>query len=146
MLILSDTNLLLRSVQRSHPACRVARRALSALYRDGHTLCLTLQNMAEFWNVCTRPIHVNGMGLGIAATDRFVGRLERLFSILPDSIEVFQIWRQLVVEHSVIGVQVHDARLVATMKAHNIRQIITFNVQDFARYRDIEVVHPDAIK
>ena len=102
--------------------------------------------MAEFWNVCTRPIHVNGMGLGIAATDRFVGRLERLFSILPDSIEVFQIWRQLVVEHSVIGVQVHDARLVATMKAHNIRQIITFNVQDFARYRDIEVVHPDAIK
>ena len=101
--------------------------------------------MAEFWNVCTRPLSANGFGIGIAATDRHVTRLERLFTTLPDSIEVFRVWRKLVVEHNVVGVQVHDARLVAVMKAYSVRKIITFNVQDFTRYRDIDIVHPDDV-
>jgi hypothetical protein len=68
------------------------------------------------------------MGFSIESTDRYVIRLERFFTILPDSMQVIQSWRQLVVAHAVRGVQVHDTRLVATMKAYNIPQIVTFNV------------------
>jgi predicted nucleic acid-binding protein len=39
-------------------------------------------------------------------------------------------------------VKVHDARLVAAMKAHGIGRILTFNGEDFERYPDIEVVIP----
>lgn len=65
MRVLVDTNVLIRSVQKSHPACRAARRALVTLYREGHELFLATQNVAEFWNVCTRPVDVNGLGLSI---------------------------------------------------------------------------------
>jgi predicted nucleic acid-binding protein len=45
----------------------------------------------------------------------------------------------------VIGVQVHDARLVSVMKAYDIRQIVTFNTGDFTRYAGIEPIHPDKV-
>jgi len=114
--VLIDTNILLRAVQPSHPGNRTARMAFLALHRNGHTMCLTLQNLTEFWNVCTRPQAVNGMGSALKA--QYVARLERFFTILPDSMQVIQRWRQLVVARAVRGVQVHDTRLVATMKAY----------------------------
>lgn len=114
MRILVDTNILLRAVQHSHPLCRTARMAIRSFHRDGYRVFLTLQNLAEFWNVCTRPTNVSGMGL----------------------------WRRLVVTHAVRGVQVHDARLIAVMETYAIQRIATFNAGDFARYPGIEVVHP----
>jgi predicted nucleic acid-binding protein len=51
-----------------------------------------------------------------------------------------------VIENRASGVQVHDARLVALMKVHGIRQIVTFNVGDFTRYAGIDVIHPDKIR
>ncbi|MDE0684684.1 MAG: hypothetical protein OXI63_17325 [Candidatus Poribacteria bacterium] len=73
--------------------------------------------------------------------------LEMLFPLLPDSSTVYPMWRQLVVKYDVSGVQVHDARLVAAMIAHNVKHILTFNVTDFQRYTDegIEVVNPGAV-
>ena len=145
MRVLVDTNVLLRSVQKSHPACRIARRALVTMYRDGHELFLATQNVAEFWNVCTRPVDVNGFGLSIQGADRYTAQLERFFDILPDSIPAFHLWRKLIVDHAVMGSKVHDARLVAVMGTSDIQRIVTFNVADFTRFPGIEVLHPDNI-
>src|SRR5450759_2386491 len=131
MRILLDTNVLVRAVQRSHPACRMAVHAVKTLHGQQHVLCVTPQNVAEFWNVCTRPAVVNGLGLSVTATDRYASRLERMFLVLPDSMETFREWRRLVVQHNVIGAKVHDTRLVATMKVHGLDRILTFNMQDF---------------
>ena len=54
---------------------------------------------------------------------------------------VYDEWRRLVVAHSVSGIQVHDARLVAAMRVHRIKHILTLNTQDFGRYPDITFVH-----
>jgi predicted nucleic acid-binding protein len=43
------------------------------------------------------------------------------------------------------GVQVHDARLAAAMRVPGIQRILTFNERDFARYPDIQAVHPQAL-
>src|ERR1035441_7362984 len=85
MRILLDTNVLVRAVQRSHPACRMAADAVKTLHGEQHILCVAPQNVAEFWNVCTRPAVVNGLGLSVVATDRYASRLERMFLLLPDS-------------------------------------------------------------
>lgn len=76
MRVLVDTNVLLRSVQESHPSCRSARLALVALYRGGHDLFLATQNVAEFSNVCTRLQAVNGMGFTTEQTDRYTLQME----------------------------------------------------------------------
>jgi predicted nucleic acid-binding protein len=143
MHLLIDTNLLVRSVQRSSNASNTARSALLSLYRGEHRLFLTPQNLAEFWNVCTRPQNANGLGLTVQEAHRRTYRLERVFTVLPDSLLTFHIWRDLVVKYEVKGAKVHDARLVATMMANRIPQIVTFNTSDFTRYSGIEAVHPE---
>jgi predicted nucleic acid-binding protein len=62
MPVLVDTKILVRAVQRNHPLMRTARQALRSLVQDGEELCVTNQNIAEFWNVCTRPADANGLG------------------------------------------------------------------------------------
>jgi predicted nucleic acid-binding protein len=71
-----------------------------------------------------------------------LARIERIFPLLPEVPEIYAEWRRLVVTHEVMGIQVHDARLVAAMRVHGISHILTFNTQDFRRYADITVVHP----
>ena len=44
-----------------------------------------------------------------------------------------------------MGVNVHDARLVATMLVHGLTHIVTFNIRDFTRYTEITAVHPREI-
>jgi predicted nucleic acid-binding protein len=55
MRILVDTNVLLRAIQPDSPSCAPARSALKILHRENHELCLTPQNVREFWNACTVP-------------------------------------------------------------------------------------------
>ncbi len=55
--------------------------------------------------------------------------------------EVFSRWLELVTTHDVKGKQIHDARLAASLKAHNIETLPTLNSDDFKRY-DVNVVHP----
>jgi predicted nucleic acid-binding protein len=145
MRILVDTNILLRAVHLRHPAARIAINAIKTLHRQQHALCLAPQNIVEFWNVCTRPVDVNGLGLSVAGTDRYVQKLKRIFTVVQDSLQTFQSWHELVVRHSIIGSKVHDARLVAIMRVHGIGSILTFNVKDFTRYNGIAVIPPDEV-
>lgn len=142
MKYLLDTNILLRLVEPNHRQHKEASEALKTLRQQNNTFYILLQNVSEFWNVCTRPADKNGLGLSIDETDRQLKRFERLFNFLPDIEEVYRNWRELVVSHSVSGVKVHDAKIAAAMKAHNIENLLTFNTKDFKRYPDIKAVEP----
>ena len=145
MAYLADTNILLRLLQRSDPEHWLVRAALRTLHGRGERICFAPQNLVEFWCVCTRPTSANGFGLTVAETDRRARVIERLFVLLPDGPAVHAQWRHLVVAHAVSGVQVHDARLVALMRVHGLRSLLTFDVADFARYPGISAVHPQDI-
>jgi predicted nucleic acid-binding protein len=107
-----------------------------------NSLCYAAQNLVEFWNVCTRPVLSNGFGLSTSETEDRAKLIEAGFRFLPDGERVHSEWSRLVVEHSVAGVQVHDARLVASMLIHGIEHILTLNDRDFGRYSRISAVHP----
>lgn len=145
MRYLTDTNILLRLIQTQSPHHPEAKNAVDKLLKNGDTLFLTLQNISEFWNVCTRPLDKNGLGFSPAKTDSELSIIEQVFDLLPDTIEVYKNWRELVINHSVLGVQVHDAKIVAAMKAHNIQNLLTFNAKDFKRYTDIQAIEPKDI-
>jgi predicted nucleic acid-binding protein len=144
---LVDTNILLRFADRSHFLHPLIRTAVRKLRQDGHKLHITSQNCIEFWNVATRPIEKNGFGLTPSDAERLLKLLERLFPLLPDYSEVYQEWRRLVIKFAVSGVQVHDARLVASMKIHVISYILTLNGADFKRYipEGIVAVAPESV-
>jgi predicted nucleic acid-binding protein len=135
MLILADSGILLRFLERTDPQHAAVRQAVRTLRSRGDQVTTSPQNAAEFWNVCTRPATARGgFGLTVSEADRRLRIVERLFPILPDHPATYTLWRRLVITHAVQGVQVHDARLVAYMQAHAIGHILTLNSGDFARY------------
>lgn len=142
MNFLTDTNILLRLVEPNSPHHAEAKNAVDKLLKRGDTFFITLQNVSEFWNVCTRPLDKNGFGFSISETEAELSKIEQVFDLLPDTIEVYRNWREFVVKHSVSGVQVHDAKIAAAMKGHNIENLLTFNAKDFKRYTDIKAVEP----
>lgn len=144
MSVLVDTNVLLRRVQRSHPSHAVAVESVARLVAAGEPVYFTLQNIAEFWNVATRPAEHNGFGFSPVAALAEVANIEEDLELLPDTAQLYAEWKRLVVRHNVIGVKVHDARLVAAMNVHGVQRLLTFNTGDFIRY-GIEVVQPAAV-
>lgn len=144
-LCLLDRNILIRWVQPNDPDYALVERALEHLAREGTVFCYTSQNLAEFWNACTRPIDRNGYGLTPTETDRRAKLFESRLRLLPDNLLVHQEWRQILVSLGVSGIQVHDARLAAAMRVHAVARILTFNDHDFARYSGVEAIHPRTI-
>lgn len=143
---LVDTGVLLRFLLRSDPAYAAVRQAVRLLKTRREHLVTTSQNIAEFWNVCTRPPTARGgLGMSVEATERRVRLLERHFHVLPDSSAVYPHWKTLVLAHSISGVQVHDARLVAAMIVHGVSHVLTLNIRDFARYPNITAVAPEHV-
>jgi predicted nucleic acid-binding protein len=63
MHVLVDTNILLRSAQPSHPLCPQATHAVSMLLRQNDAVFFCSENIAEFWNVATRPAEMNGSAM-----------------------------------------------------------------------------------
>jgi predicted nucleic acid-binding protein len=45
-----------------------------------------------------------------------------------------------------MGKSAHDARLVASMRAHGLTAILTFDRTGFSRYPGIEVIHPEQVE
>jgi predicted nucleic acid-binding protein len=143
---LIDTGVLLRLVNRSDPSHADIRRALRELRARGESLVVTAQNLVKFWNVCTRPESTRGgYGLPVELAERKLRLLERVFALLPDAPAVNPEWRRLVVGNGIVGVQVHDARLVAMMKTNGVANILTLNARDFGRYDGIHATSPSTV-
>jgi len=141
-LCLVDSNFLIRWVQPDDANFPLIAASLQKLEASGTILCYVSQNLGEFWNALTRPADRNGYGLTPERADRRATEVEARFRMLPDSPLVYHRWRKLLVNSRVSGAQVHDARLVASMHVYDVKRILTFNIKDFARFNDIEAVHP----
>jgi hypothetical protein len=69
MLYLIDTGVLLRLFNRADASHLAIRRCLRELKMAGHRLAVSPQNIAEFWNVSTRPETARGgYGLSVEGT------------------------------------------------------------------------------
>ncbi|HLJ85770.1 MAG TPA: type II toxin-antitoxin system VapC family toxin [Candidatus Angelobacter sp.] len=142
---LVDTNILLRMTRRSDPQHQLVDAALAQLAGQATILHYTHQNIAELWNAMTRPLDRNGFGLPVADAEREVRAIETGMILLPDSDAVYREWRKIVVQHSILGIQVHDARLAAAMYVHRVSHILTLNVTDFGRFSGLTAVHPSSL-
>jgi predicted nucleic acid-binding protein len=143
MAYLIDTNCFLRLAETNAPNRNSVLNALKKLHSSGEVLCYSPQVIAEFWNVATRPSSARGgLGLAVEGTERKVQLIEKHCRLLPDSLATFIEWRRLVSDLKIAGVQVHDARLVASMIVHRVSHLLSLNDRDFLRYSSIKVVNP----
>lgn len=143
MACLIDTGVLSRAFDVAYPGYRQVRRSLRTLWKGQTRLIVTLQNVAEFWNVSTRPIDKNGYGLSAERVSKRLVLIERMFEIVTEDDSSYRHWKDLLSIHSITGVAVHDARLVSVMLANDVLTILTLNERDFRRYTAITVITPD---
>jgi len=61
---------------------------------------------------------------------------------LPDNLATFSEWQKLVSHYKIVGLQVHDTKIVASMNIHKISTLVTFNEKDFKRFTMIKVINP----
>jgi predicted nucleic acid-binding protein len=145
---LLDSNILLRTTEQDAPQRAIALAAVETLQRQGTEIFITPQNLIEFWAVATRPQGAsNGLGMSLEEAEGFIEQFLSIYSLAKDTSPVFEEWLLLVKTFGVSGKPVHDARLVAVMKAHGTGQMLTFNTGHFQRYAGptLMFLHPDDV-
>ena len=135
-----DTSVLARTLQPHHALYPVADRALEILLKAGRELVVFPQILVELWVVATRPPAANGLGMKPAQVSTDLSRLRDMLVLLPESPAIYPAWETLVVSHEVVGKSAHDARIVAAMQVHGIREILTFDRTGFSRYCGVSVL------
>jgi predicted nucleic acid-binding protein len=133
MACLIDTSVLARLANIADASNPVARQAVLELRRGGQRLHVSPQILIEFRCVATRPAVVNGLGLSAEEAERRARGFEAAFPLLPDTPEIYPLWKALVSTRGVVGKQVHDARLVAVCQSYKISHLLTFNAGHFRR-------------
>jgi predicted nucleic acid-binding protein len=143
MLILVDTNVLLRVIEPKHSQHQDALTAIRMLRQAEHELCVCPQIHYEFWVAATRSAAQNGLGLAPGDATALLQRFgPPWIRLLRDERTIYEHWRELVATYHVQGKQAHDARLVAAMLRHGVRCLLTFNQADFQRYSSIQLIDP----
>jgi predicted nucleic acid-binding protein len=148
MRYLIDTGILLRLVDTQDPHHALVQSVFETLGNQGDDLYITTQNVAELWNVATRPLANNGLNLPPAAISQlFQQAIEPFCTIITELDSMPSEFRRLLLQYSIVGKQVHDARLVAMMLVSQIENILTLNDRDFQRYtpEGINIVTPGSI-
>lgn len=140
--VLLDTNVLLEATTPARAHHRAARRVLDDWPNRGVQLCVSGQILREYLVVATRDPGVNGLGLAVgdalANVAAFTGRCR----FLAEGREVAERLGRLLREARCSGKQVHDANVVATCLAHGVDSLVTANLRDFERFRNLVEVKP----
>lgn len=134
-----DTNILIYATDPQSPWHTVAEQALEHAQRTNWLLCISQQVVREYLSAATRATLNSAVNIDDIIQNIVLFRAA--FVVLDDSPLVLDHLIDLVRTTVVAGRQIHDANIVATMQAHNLRRLLTHNTQDFARYATrIEVV------
>lgn len=135
-----DTNVLLAATDRSR-----ARHADSLAFLEdaagGRTrLFASGQVVREYLVVATRPVARNGLGMVPSVACTNVAVFRRVVRILDEVESVAARLVMLVEAHQLQGTRIHDASLVATMDAHGLTHLKTWNPRDFRAFPHIRLV------
>ena len=141
----ADTNAIVRAEFELAPEHEIAKMTLETEIESGRLIYISRQIVREYLAVVTRlqpwspPLSMSD------ALERARSLMNR-FTILEDGPEVTSILLELCRDIPVGGRQIHDANIAATMLAHNVRLLLTFNQRDFIRYEPlIELVNVNSL-
>ena len=140
---LLDTNDLIHLISAGTPEHAAATAAVGRILASGSRVVIAPQSIYEFWSVATRPVAANGLGWTVDRAESAVETFRGKFPILHEPPEVLWIWLGLVVSFDLKGKRIHDAHLLATMKANGVSTLLTLNASDFPAMDDLAILTPE---
>ena len=130
-----DTNVLVAASVTAHPSHDRAIALVTRLLSDQVPLAISTQICREFIVVLTRQ-PVEGRTFSTQEAVDVLDRWRSTCTVFEDDQAVLAELIATVRRYDVKGKQVHDANVVATMRANGIARLATLNVSDFHRFED----------
>lgn len=109
---------------------------LTSAYQSEQPLWISRQVLREFIAARTRPQTFAQPSTPEMVIER-VWYLENRFQVADDTTAVTRQLIKLLEDFKIGGKQVHDANIVATMLTYDIPCLLTHNIKDFERFRDV---------
>jgi len=140
---LLDANVLVYAVEADAPQHATSRALIEAARDPATILYLTSQSLCEFYSIVTNRRRVAVPRSSAEALDAISILLARPgIQLLSTPAEAVAGWMVLLQRRPVTGGDVFDLQLVATMQAHNIQRIYTYNAKDFEAFPELTVIAP----
>jgi hypothetical protein len=137
-----DTNVLVYALDADAPQHAAARALLEAARADAPaTLFVTSQILCEFYSIVTNPRRVPKPRTAAEAMAA-ISSLLAFLHVLPVPAHAVDGLLDLLRRHPVIGGDVFDLHIVATMQANGVERIYTFNTDDFAVFPELSIATP----
>jgi len=125
-----DTNILLEATD-----LRRRHRANAMIVLERHpSLVMSAQIAREYLVVCTRPAEANGLGMTVRAALDNLAELRAAIRLLAEERPLLPTLLSLLDEVPCNGKAIHDAAVVAAMRVHGIRPLLTLNPRHFDRF------------
>ena len=136
-----DTNILTRATVITAPLHEAALAAVERFWEAEAELWISQQVIREYLATVTRP-QTYAQPVPMARALEQARRFRVRFHVAEGTVAVLDRLLELLAAVPMGGRQVHDANVVATMLAYNIRTLCTHNVADFERFSDYITVLP----
>jgi predicted nucleic acid-binding protein len=139
MKILFDTNILVDAHNIDSP---FNQKALE-VYNTTENICITHQNLLEFYSVITNDKRVETPVTNMKAQSllKFYSDSPK-FNIISPNINTIRILNELATQYKFKGVEIFDMYIVATMISNDISMIYTADTKIFKKFKSITVLNP----
>ena len=145
-LVLLDSNILIYAEQAEDPHHGAAKSLRDRALAGEIRACISPQVLSEFFAIVTNPRRVSTPLTAEKALEniRNYNRSQKLLKIFPGH-HIINRMIALLETHPISGQNIHDLYLVATMLENDVSFIYTYNVADFARISEIQVLNPEKV-
>ena len=127
-----DTNIFVSASFETAPEYRRARKILGKILLGTEPVRISNQVIREYIATVTRP-QKWAVPMTVRASLQQAEKMQSVCTMLEDNQEVLNYLMKISREVPVVGLQVHDANIVATMLAYGEKRLLTFD-NGFYRY------------
>jgi len=140
---LLDTNVLVYAADENSPFFERSRSLLERGLAGESALCVSLQNLSEFFAIVTDEKRVDNPRTQEEALEEVKKYLQsgRIGKIYQESA-TGEVMLDLMKRYPIKRQEIFDLQLVATMLSNQISRIYTFNRDDFLKFTELEVLEP----
>ena len=132
--IFVDTNVFLAATDKDREGHRKSVGFLNSGLNGEVSLFICGQIIREYLVVATRPPENNGLGLDSNSAHENVNSFLEAVGLLDETRESINLLLEFVKTKRLKGKRIHDANILAVMKAHGVKRLCTRNPDHFKNF------------
>lgn len=142
--IFIDTNLLVYFTNEDSPFHNISVKIITEASKN-NKLFISRQVLREYAVIMTREGIIEKPLSPEEVTDD-IDLFQSIYNTLDENIDVTQNLNCLIKKYKLKGKRIHDANITAVMMSNDIKNLITFNTEDFKKFSEINLINVEDYK